>query len=110
MIRKSNIEQFQAAAAKIGAKKADEVMSRYPEHKKLTAIAEQSQSIGEFIDWLQTSKGYEICYYTDDDADPLAKVPKSINDLLADYFKIDQDKLEEEKREMLELLAATLDK
>lgn len=31
-------------------------MSTYPEHEKMHAVVERSQSIGEFIDWLRDEK------------------------------------------------------
>lgn len=61
----------------------------YPEHEKLSAIQDQSQQIGMFLDWLQETYPYES-----------AELPR-IQKLLAEYFEIDEDKLEEEKRLML---------
>jgi hypothetical protein len=31
-------------------------MSMYPEHDKLSAVAEQTQAIGEFLEWLQSQR------------------------------------------------------
>lgn len=64
-------------------------MSDYPEHDKLSAISDQSQVIGEFTDWAM-GKGY------------IEKPSfKPTQDILAEFFGIDQEKLEEEKRAML---------
>jgi hypothetical protein len=74
----------------------------YPEHEKLGAVVEKSQAIGEFLEWCNercwylchpTESPFEGCYWP---------VPGSINDHLAAYFGIDQNKLEAEKREMLD--------
>jgi hypothetical protein len=35
-------------------------MSQYPEHDKLVAVQEQSQTIGEFLEWLTGVKGYRL--------------------------------------------------
>ena len=106
-------------------------MSKYPEHEKLSAIKDESQAIGEFLDWLkggyEGSPGYEICEHHDGDysegaliADALSgrevdrefdpsgwrPVGATIPQLLARYFGIDQDKIEAEKRQMLAELRA----
>lgn len=77
----------------------------YPEHDKLHAIKDQSQAIGAFLDWLQNEREPTIvlCTRTQYKWDNLyqpAHVP--IPDLLAEYFEINQDKLEEEKVAMLD--------
>lgn len=110
----------------------------YPEHEKLHAIKDQSQSIGEFIEWLGEN-GYSICERRDaesrservkkifspsgraveDFGSAFCAILEAVADnaclywpttkrlpesLLADYFKIDQNKLEDEKRAMLDHL------
>lgn len=62
----------------------------YPEHDKLHAIHDQSQQIGMFLDWLHETYPEES-----------AELPR-ITKLLAEYFEIDENKLEEEKRRMLD--------
>ena len=96
----------------------------YPEHEKLHAVSEKSQACGEFLEWLLTSQGYQIGEYhehTDecwtDDGDDVGKrrtcgihenflYQASINvrKLLADFFQINEAKLEDEKRTMLKVL------
>ena len=78
----------------------EDAARQYPEHEKLKAVQEESQAIGEFLEF----GGYTLCEISDahPDAFPWAPVRKSINDILAEYFCIDQKKLEEEKRAMLE--------
>lgn len=80
-------------------------MSEYPEHDKLTLVKEASQSIGQFLDWLLNEQGRCIASY--DRHDEVLEVDyRSIEDWLARYFDIDRDKLEEEKRDMLDKLRA----
>ena len=75
----------------------------YSEHEKLEKINDQSQIIGEFLEWLNYEKGYCLC-------ENLGKLehwhPVSENHekLLSQYFNIDLNKLEQEKRQMLEKL------
>lgn len=102
----------------------------YPEHAKLRQIAPQSQACGEFIDWLRGEKQIHLCsahYHSDECYAPETDGSKSspsplgargpicgmlngqqivaainIIDLLAEHFGIDQRKLDDEKRAMLE--------
>ncbi len=78
---------------------------RFPEHAKLTAISDQSQAIGEFVDWLQEAHGAFLCHYEDDGQFPRA-LQMPIRKLLAEFFEIDQDKIEDEKRAMLDTIRA----
>jgi hypothetical protein len=89
-------------------------VSDYPEHDKLALIKDQSQAIGEFIEWLERD-GIHLAsrYCLRDDRHPdwcengcewstyMLPIGKSISTLLAKFFKIDQDTLEREKRAML---------
>jgi hypothetical protein len=115
-------------------------MSDYPEHDKLSAIQDESQLIGEFIE----TGGYILARYREagDNGQPpyvwhprrrkaeaptmsdyidglamrnpdyeswgesLAPVGLPITQILADYFKIDLRKIEDEKRAMLDQLRA----
>ena len=99
--------------------------SLYPEHEKLIAVKAQSQSIGEFLDWL-AGKRIELCQWRTardenpalevllliggcDRTDPamveqLMPINRRVEDVLAEFFGIDPDKLEAEKREMLRRL------
>ena len=70
----------------------------YPEHEKLALVQEQSQTCGEFIDWLADEHGLCLC---ERDTHHYRRTSKSINELLAGFFKIDQKKLEAEKQDML---------
>lgn len=78
----------------------------YPEHEKLQNVKEESQFVGSFLDWAQ-SQGYFLAMRMDNEdddgpAEMTVKVPKRIEELLAEYHDIDLKKLEEEKRHMLD--------
>lgn len=84
---------------------ASDLAEKYPEHIKLHAVAERSQAIGAFID----ESPYILAEYQEVDGfkDPiLVSTSKSITQVLADYFEIDLDKIEAEKRAMLEAIRA----
>lgn len=78
-------------------------MSSYPEHEKLEKIVEFSQTCGEFLEWLNSEKGVMLAVYSNarQGDDQLYRYDTSISDLLAEFFEIDQDKLEAEKLAML---------
>lgn len=69
-------------------------MKEYPEHEKLEKIQDKSQVVGEFLDWLLMN-GWSIVT-----TNP-AMVHKTIEEHLAEFFKIDLKKLNEEKEQML---------
>lgn len=71
---------------------------KYPEHQKLKAVKDKSQAIGEFLDWL-SEQGIYLCKLQQEEYMPHYY---RINGLLAEYFGIDENKLEAEKRTMLE--------
>lgn len=87
----------------------------YPEHEKLKLVAEQSQTVGAFLDWLRDEKGisltvrhehttscredgYVRCGYSQGEYMPAHTTPHK---LLAEFFEIDEKKIETEKRAML---------
>lgn len=105
--------------------------AKYPEHEKLKKVSNDSQAIGEFLDYglpaqhLVLYQRYEeACECeqcracdtheespTHGDADEIREgvayyfryrpTMKTIKTILADYFEIDQDKIEAEKSQML---------
>lgn len=84
-------------------------MSEYPEHDKLQAVKDQSETIGQFLEWLTSGQGIMIAHWhTMDEPDEygndemLLPHRESIENMLARYFKIDLKKIEDEKRQMLE--------
>lgn len=87
------------------------------EIEKVEKVADKSQAIGEFIEWLQGPKGLTICrsitkeevnqYREDNNERPdfsigdLIPSRQPIEALLAEYFGIDLKKVEEEKLAIL---------
>lgn len=73
----------------------------YPEHAKQARVLEASQAIGEFLDL----GPYTLAEYQQFDGfrEPqLVPVTKSIPQVLAQWFGIDLDAIEREKRLMIE--------
>ena len=79
-------------------------LARYPESAKLSAVMKRSQACGEFIDWLAENHGIEL---SDGHGRP---VRRPVRDLLAEFFEIDQAKVEAERRAMLDELSAQADR
>ena len=95
---------------------------------KLEDISEKSQAIGEFLEWLVGTKNYHIAKYLTDEEyesednvfwvdglyekeqfkrheigkEELIHIHIDIEKLLAEFFEIDLDKVEAERREILE--------
>lgn len=83
-------------------------MGKYPEHEKLQNLGDANQIVGDFIEWLH-DRGMEIGRFEQMRGfSDLQFVPvtKSRDALLAEYFDIDRDKLEMEKRSMLDAIRA----
>jgi hypothetical protein len=98
---------------------------KYPECEKMAAIQPKSQAIGAFLEWLgsgeadksgferpiflaayrivtETSRGEleeDEYYVSDHHIDP---IPYTMENMLARFFGIDLEKVEREKRAMLE--------
>lgn len=96
---------------------------RTPEHDKLSAIKDKSQAIGDFRDWLVHEKNWRIgrphsheesgCERETDkhgfrhwdcglNSGQFERCYTPISELLAEFFGIDQQQLDSEKRAMLE--------
>ncbi len=75
-------------------------MSKYPEYEKMKAIQKESQSIGEFLAWLETKE--IMLTKWDEKRDFYFSILRSSESLLAEYFDIDLDKVEKEQREILD--------
>lgn len=83
----------------------------YPEHGKLRRVNRTSNKIGQFLEWLQLDRGLVIAErrlvdWEDEDGVPVEEVlftaDVTITKLLAEYFEIDLDEIEREKRAMLQ--------
>lgn len=106
--------------------------AKYPEHEKLRALGGKNQETGDFLEWLKDTKRYVLALHVqrcekcerewDPDSDgyckhcawkprftdePTVRLEPSFArtaDLLAEYYGIDQARLEAEKRAMLDAL------
>lgn len=79
--------------------------SDYPEHDKLSEVKDISQEIGMFLDLGLPAMGLVLAQL-DPESDRLWPTHISIEKILAEYFDIDLDRIDEEKRAMLEALRA----
>lgn len=78
-----------------------------PECDKVLSVHKKSQKIGDFLEWLQEQNLY-ICEKSDSNEvfldDFYYITNKKTEHLLAKYFDINLDKVEEEKKNILEQL------
>jgi hypothetical protein len=74
-----------------------------PTLEKMQSIHQESQAIGEFLEWLPDI-GIKLCEWDDEAPGPTKYWPvsKTIERLLSWYFEIDLDKADDEKRSLLE--------
>jgi len=101
-------------------------MSDYPEHDKLHKVADKSQAVGDFLEWLQNKKEVVLCKWKEWEEEekciPVRKPDGSLEEtrmyahkahmpiyistekLLSEFFEIDLVKLETEKLTMIEVL------
>ena len=78
-------------------------MSNYPQHDNLKKVNVDSQVIGEFIDWIKDEQCIIFCQWESKYGE-FMPVHKSIEQWLALYFEIDLVKLEDEKRQILDVI------
>lgn len=74
-----------------------------PECDKLLAVSAKSQDLGEFLDWFLHFKGMTPSIWVGSELRPL-KI--DINQVLAEYFEIDLNKVESERRAILDQLGS----
>ena len=102
------------------------VMPETPELEKVQKVKEQSQKIGEFLEWLQQEQGvvfarWDLNHQHTDDCcaengvhicgryrgdDALLPAPLVTEQILAEFFGIDLKKCEQEKVALLEAVRA----
>lgn len=78
-----------------------------PECEKLSSVQEESNKIGEFMDWMIDNTSMHICDFVEYDNGESMFTPSSHytrEKLLAEYFKIDLHKVELERRALLAYL------
>ncbi len=81
-------------------------MPKCPECDKIVTTQDESQILSNFVDWLN-SKGYAICTIEETPGYPKEQhIPlrKTYEQLFADYFEIDLNKCEQERRALLEAI------
>ena len=71
-----------------------------PECDKMLAVKDDSQTIGFFLEWLE-SKGYSLIQWG---KSPYILNETSIERILADYFEIDLNKVHAEQDAVLEYI------
>ena len=71
-----------------------------PEHDKLNALSGENQIVGNFIEWLGENQ-FTICEWSNSGHEFYPSF-ETVPSLLAKYFGIDLEKLEKEKRAILE--------
>lgn len=79
-------------------------MKTYPEHEKLKALGGANQIVGNFLESL-SELGLELCEWVPNSSingGEYFATTKSRDQILAEHFGIDREKLEAEKEEMLE--------
>lgn len=76
------------------------------ECERLASVSADSQTIGAFLDWLQNERQPPItlCLLRDDGSEYFWEAGIPINAFLAEYFEIDLDKVERERRGLLNAL------
>ena len=75
----------------------------YPECEKMRKVKDQSQVIGEFLDWLHGEKNILFAEQRGEPPfDRILPVLFNTEELLAEFFNIDLKKVEQEKRAMLD--------
>jgi len=81
-----------------------------PECEKLSDVTDLSQPIGEFLEWLNGQSNVVLAKwvtqrnYFADEENILVPIDESIQQLLAQYFDIDLDKVEKERSALLEYI------
>ena len=77
-------------------------MSDYPEHDKLAGVQDQTQAVGDFLEWVMAKHQCELGRPEGRNAG-FRGIGKTVPQLLADWAGIDLDRLEQEKRAMLDV-------
>lgn len=79
------------------------MMPEYPQHEKLATVKDLSQEIGVFLDWLD-EQDWHLGEWDENGfgEQELFLIRLNSNQILARFFEIDLDKLEEEKLRILE--------
>lgn len=94
----------------INVKRTKTEKLKFPEHEKIEALHGRNNLIGNFIEWLKET--HTIAEWIDNEDENAFEdrilVPSMIrtDELIAKYFEIDLNKLENEKTAMLDSIRA----
>lgn len=77
------------------------VSAKMPECERMATIRDKSQAIGEFLDWLAEEKGLRLYQRNGANFD---RPYNRTEELLAEFFDIDLNKVEQERVDMLKEL------
>jgi hypothetical protein len=89
-------------SGKVKAKQVKEAPR--PEHRKLAAVKDKSQTCGEFLDWLE-EQGIFLCTHQAGHNWP-THYNENRTEMLARFFEIDLKELEREKVNLLDEIRA----
>ncbi|MBU1891194.1 hypothetical protein KJ782_06970 [Patescibacteria group bacterium] len=81
--------------------------ANYSECAKLTRVKPLAQIIHEFVEWLAVKKGFHLGYWSLGE-EYLWPANPDTKKLITEFFEIDMQKVEFEKRGMLSQLSAAL--
>jgi hypothetical protein len=81
------------------------VVVKTPECDKLLAVSDKSQTLADFLEWLRHDRrpSLVLCEL-DEPRDEFYPSRLGIEQLLAEYFHIDLNKVEDERRALLEAI------
>lgn len=76
---------------------------KYPECEKMQGVKDKSQAIGEFLEWLGSEKEVFLAKWELDEYEDeyITRFLYSAEKLLAEFFNIDLNKVEQERRQIL---------
>lgn len=81
--------------------KGDEGKNQYPECEKLASAHRERMAIIQFMEWLRSHEMC-ICVVTGSDYEPFVPYRKSYDKVAMEFLEIDEKKLDDERRVMLE--------
>jgi hypothetical protein len=86
----------------VGGKGMNTSQPKCPECEKLAGVAEESNKIGDFLDWMIDNTSFRVCEYDSNEYFSSSHFQREL--LLAQYFDIDLKKVEQERRSLLKWL------
>ena len=74
----------------------------YPAHEQMARFQDQTQLIGEFLEWLGNTKNLHICNLENSwSGHEFFPITGSTENLMAEFYGIDLKEVEKEKNDML---------